>query len=402
MNLATAPRRGKVFPVEITAKFFEYDGREYHCSFARDITERKRAAEALRESEERYRELFEHINCGVAVYEVIGNGEDFVFKDFNRAGEKIDHDRRERLIGKSIFEVRPGVEQFGLIETFRQVWRTGEPAHHPVTLYQDGRLDGWYENFIYRLGSGEIVAVFENVTERKLAEEQLHASREQLRALTARLQAVREEERTSVAREIHEVLAQELTRLKIDIVWLQHRLANPGMAAASEALATRVYEMAAITDAAIQSIQKIATALRPAVLDGLGLCGAVEWLARDFRAYSGIECHADVPEAELPVERGVATVAFRILQESLTNVRRHAKATRVDILLRRDADRLDLRIEDDGCGIRPEILNSPTSIGLAGMREQAQFLGGQFEIRRRPGSGTTVEAQFPLSKNEKS
>ncbi|MCX6564129.1 MAG: PAS domain-containing protein, partial [Candidatus Aminicenantes bacterium] len=143
----------------------------------------KRAEKALRESEARYRELFENIKSGVAVYTVIGNGQDFIFKDFNRAAEKIDHDQRERLIGKSIFEGRPGVEQFGLIEVLRQVWQTGEPASHPVKLYQDEKLSGWYENYVYKLPSGEIVAVFEDVTERKRTEEALRKSEEKYRGL---------------------------------------------------------------------------------------------------------------------------------------------------------------------------------------------------------------------------
>jgi PAS domain S-box-containing protein len=134
---------------------------------------KKRTEETLRESEVRYRELFENINSGVAVYTVIGNGQDFIIKDFNRAAEKIDHDRRERLIGKSIFEVRPGIEQFGLIEVFRRVWRTGKPANHPVALYQDKKLRGWYENHVYKLPSGELVAVFEDVTERMRAENKI-------------------------------------------------------------------------------------------------------------------------------------------------------------------------------------------------------------------------------------
>ncbi len=137
----------------------------------------------MSESEARYRTLFDGINNGVAVYEVIDNGKDFIFKDFNRAGEKIDHDQRERLIGKSIFEVRPGVEQFGLIDVFRKVWRTGEPAYHPVTLYQDERLTGWYENYVYKLPSGEIVAIFEDITERKKIEESLLERQEMFREL---------------------------------------------------------------------------------------------------------------------------------------------------------------------------------------------------------------------------
>ncbi|MCJ7679181.1 MAG: PAS domain S-box protein, partial [Candidatus Aminicenantes bacterium] len=148
-----------------------------------DITERKRMEAALQENITRYRALFENINNGVAVYEVRGDGEDFIFKDFNRAGEKIDNDHRERLIGRSIFDVRPGVKQFGLIEVFRKVWQTGEPAYHPVMLYQDDRLTGWYENYIYKLPSGEIVTIFENITERKKADEALRRSEERFRGI---------------------------------------------------------------------------------------------------------------------------------------------------------------------------------------------------------------------------
>ena len=143
-------------------------------------------------------------------------------------------------------------------------------------------------------------------------------------------------------------------------------------------------------------MQTIAAELRPAVLDSLGLCAAVEWQSRDFQARTGIACRADVSDAELPVDRRCATAAFRILQESLTNVLRHARARRVDVALRQEGDRLALRIQDDGCGLPPEALESPMSIGLAGMRERALLLGGQFELRSRPGAGTTVEVRLPL------
>ncbi len=150
------------------------------ASLVHDITDRKRSEEALLESEIRYQELFENINCGVAVYEVKDDAQDFIFKNFNRAGEEIDNDRRERLIGKSIFEVRSGAEQFGLIDVFRRVWHTGESAHHPVTLYEDEQMTGWYDNYIYKLPSGDIVAVFENVTERKRIEADLKKSEKEL------------------------------------------------------------------------------------------------------------------------------------------------------------------------------------------------------------------------------
>ena len=229
------------------------------------------------------------------------------------------------------------------------------------------------------------------------AEEELHTSREQLRALATRLLVVREEERTRIAREIHDLLAQDLTRLKIDLVWLQGQLIKTGTVTPSSGLNARVAEMGKMADAAIHSVQRIATELRPAVLDSLGLCAAVEWQARDFQDHTGISCHASVPEGELPIDRHCATAAFRVVQESLTNVQRHAKATRVDILLREEAGRLLLRVQDNGCGIESAALKSPMSIGLTGMRERALLLGGQLHIQGSPKTGTTVELRLPLS-----
>ena len=147
-----------------------------------NITERKESENALLEAKVRYRELFENINSGVAVYEVIDNGRDFIVKDFNRAGEQIDHDDRRRLIGQSIFDVRPGIEKFGLIDAFRRVWKTGVAEHYPAAIYEDGRLKTWYQNYVYKLPPDEIVAVFEDITEQKTAAEKIQISEERLRA----------------------------------------------------------------------------------------------------------------------------------------------------------------------------------------------------------------------------
>jgi len=141
------------------------------------------AHEKTKVNEERYRELYNNINAGVAVYEAVAGGRDFIFRDFNRAGEKIDNCRREDLIGRKLTEMRPDVEQFGLLDVLRKVWQTGVPQHLPITFYDDNRIQGWYENFVYRLSTGEVVAVFENITDRKRSEEDLNIALAKYRTL---------------------------------------------------------------------------------------------------------------------------------------------------------------------------------------------------------------------------
>ena len=152
-------------------------------------SERKQAEEKLQESEERYKALFMNMGSGVAIYEVKGDGEDFIFTDFNKAAEKIDNQKKEELIGRSIFEARPQVEEFGLIDVFREVWKTGKPNHFPITLYQDEKLKSWYENFIYKLPSGEIVSISTDETDRNRAEKTLKYSQLQLEAILNNLDA---------------------------------------------------------------------------------------------------------------------------------------------------------------------------------------------------------------------
>jgi len=145
-----------------------------------EVAERRRAEEVLVKSEDKFRQLFDHMSSGVAVYEAVDSGRDFVFVDFNHAGERMDDIERKDLIGKSILDVFPGMKDFGLLDVFEKVWRTGEPEHYPVSLYEDERIAGWRENYVYKLPSGEIVAVYDDVTKRKKAEEQLRRTRTEL------------------------------------------------------------------------------------------------------------------------------------------------------------------------------------------------------------------------------
>jgi PAS domain S-box-containing protein len=160
---------------------------EANAGLQQEIAERKSAEESLREGEERFRMMFENMNDAVAVYESVDGGKDFIFKDFNQAGETVNGVEREDLIGKSVLDVFPGVVEFGLFDVFRRVWQTGEPEHHPISFYKDEKISGWRENYIYKLPSGEIVTIYDDVTEQKQMEESLAESEEKHRTLVETL-----------------------------------------------------------------------------------------------------------------------------------------------------------------------------------------------------------------------
>jgi PAS domain S-box-containing protein len=169
--------------IDIYGKQIYYQGKESILATLMDVTESEIGVQKVKESEEKYRELFNNMSGGVAVYEAINSGKDFIFKDFNLAGEKIDNVRREDLIGKNVSEVFPGVKKFGLLDIFQKVWRTGISEHHPIKLYKDNRIEGWRENYVYKLPTGEIVAVYNDVTESKKSRQKLEDSEEKYRMI---------------------------------------------------------------------------------------------------------------------------------------------------------------------------------------------------------------------------
>jgi PAS domain S-box-containing protein len=222
-----------------------------------------------------------------------------------------------------------------------------------------------------------------------------HELDNQLRALSARIEAAREEERTGIAREIHDQLGQALTVLKMDLAWISRRTLSPG-GLAPEALLGKVKELSAMTDEIIGQVRRISAELRPGVLDDLGLAAALSWQAKEFEQRTGIagKVHDGVDDGK--VRPDVATAVFRIVQEALTNVARHSKAHRVDVLLEERDGVLVLEVCDDGEGIRPEDIRDPRSLGLVGMRERARRLGGSASFAQRGGRGTALTFRLPL------
>ena len=244
-------------------------------------------------------------------------------------------------------------------------------------------------------GDALFTAIIRDVSESKVAQQQLQRSRDDLRALANRLQTGREEQRAHLAREIHDVLAQELTRLKIDLSWMKRRLGGPVDEPLRENLLVRAGQAMALIDSSITTVQRIATELRPVVLDSLGLFAAIEWQVEDFGQRSGLKCSTSVVQDDVPPNRDISIVLFRILQESLTNIARHAHATEVQVKLEMQHDTWVITVHDNGVGITEEQIAAHRSLGLLGMGERALAIGGSVHFAGSPSEGTTITARVP-------
>jgi PAS domain S-box-containing protein len=220
---------------------------------------------------------------------------------------------------------------------------------------------------------------------------------EQLRELSAHVEVALEEERTSIAREIHDDLGQSLTALKMDIAWIVRRTAAGSPPLAQGALLERLAAMSALTDGVIQRVRRISEELRPGVLDDLGLVAAIEWQAGQFEASTGTPCVVTTNITDLPIGRRLSTAVFRIFQEALTNVTRHARAEHVEVRVEVHDGKLSLAIRDDGVGITPEAAQSPRSLGLLGIRERAHRFRGSVFVGRSSPRGTLVALEVPLT-----
>jgi len=216
------------------------------------------------------------------------------------------------------------------------------------------------------------------------------ATSEQLRALTARLQSVREEEATRIARQIHDELGQKLTAVKLELMALFGDLP-----ADEEPTRQRRRSIVKLLDESIQSIRRIAAELRPGILDDLGFAAAVEWVAEEFEARTGTTVHVTLPPIDIAMDRPRVTALFRILQDTLTNVARHANASYVSVRLAAGDGMVMLEVHDNGRGITVEELSASTSLGILGMQERALLLGGELVISGAPGKGTNVRVRIP-------
>lgn len=241
-------------------------------------------------------------------------------------------------------------------------------------------------------GQGYLIGMGIDISERKMAEEEIKQSQMELRRLSAHLQTVREEERAAISREIHDQLGQQLTGLKMDISWIAKKVT-----AENEDLQNRIKEMIGLIDETVVTVRRISSNLRPGILDDLGLIAALEWQSSEFEKRTSISCKLAYSDGEIYLERDMATAIFRVYQETLTNVMRHAHATEVNTRLEKTSHEIILSITDNGKGFDANDTKNKKTLGLIGMKERALMFNGEMNIESTPGKGTTVTLKIPIT-----
>ncbi|MCG8605657.1 PAS domain S-box protein [bacterium] len=353
-----------------------------------DITERKAAEKKLK----RWARFFKYAHWGIATSE-----DRKTLHMINPAFAKMHGYCIEELEGKPIAQVFAPEVRTEVLKQIRTAYKKGHHIFETKHLRKDGTVFP-VEIDITAINGKDgkprfHVANVHDITQRKLAEEEVARSREALQNLTTHLQSVREKERKHIAREIHDEFGQVLTILHIDLAWISARLTED-----QQHLMNKIKLMGKLVDSTIDRVRQIARDLRPGLLDDLGLVAAIDWQAQEFQKKTDIKCDLDLPDQEFDLSQTMATNLFRILQEALTNVVRHAQATKVHIKLTKEKDDLVLEIKDNGCGIRKEQSLDSNSIGIIGMRERVNVIKGSFRIDGAPKKGTRMSVSVPLKR----
>ena len=320
---------------------------------------------------------------------------------FNHAAETMFGWPSDEVIGAPLARFIPAryrdahavqVERFGDARTAPR--RMGGSLRIVTGLRRNGEefpIDASISSQIEESGKRFYTVILRDITARLAAEEALRRSKDELQTLGAAAHMTREQEKSRIARELHDELGQLLTMLQMDVAWCKQTLPY-----GNEAFEARLDRMEKLLKSTIAATRRIAADLRPLMLDDLGLVPSLEWLVENFSQRTGIACALSIGERDLELPTAHASAIFRIVQESRTNIAKHAQATHADIALERDGDELVVRVEDDGVGFSPAAPRKPSSFGLFGLRERASLLGGDAAITSAPGAGTTVEVRLPI------
>jgi len=355
------------------------------------VSARRRAEEAAKLASAELYQIFETAADGMRVID----------KEFNvlRANETfltLSGMSREETIGKKCYEGFQGpvcntdgcpltqiLNGEGRIESdSEKICKDGSIVPCIVTATQ------------FRSPSGELIGIvedFKDISDRRRSEQELMESHERLRDLATNLQVVREEERGRIAREIHDELGQALTALKMDVHWLSHRFPTE-----EQSINKKMSAMSTLINNTVRAVKRISSELRPILLDDFSLSAAIEWHAEEFSKRTGIQCQIVSDPEEIVLEQASSIAIFRIFQETLTNVARHADASEVKVILKKNTTNFEMVIHDNGKGITKQEICEPRSFGLTGMRERVHYLGGEINIHGYETHGTTVKISLPI------
>jgi len=359
-----------------------------------DIDERKRAEKSLLETYQTLAALIQASPLAICISDLQG-----CVKMWNPAAEILSGWKEEEVIGRLNPSIPPGRKEEAMARR-EHLLKGNKITGLEFTLQ---KKDGFPVDVLISsapLYDAEkkimaVMSIVADITEQKRSKAELDRSRGQLRDLTVYIQSAIEEERKRIAREIHDELGKGVMGLKLDLSWMRKRMAGE-----RGGVAQRVDTALRDIDEIIRTVQRISTDVRPAMLDDLGIGAAIEWQAGEFTRRTGIPCKVSLDPEEIVLDKNRSTALFRIFQESLTNISRHAGATSITVGLVMREGRMHLEIEDNGRGITGKEISAPRSFGLIGMRERVLPLGGEVEIRGVPGRGTTITVRLPLLEGE--
>lgn len=388
-------KQGKTRWIMETVTPIIFRGKRAVLGNSMDITEQKEAKESLQELDALKASILD------AIPQAVVGLQNRQINFANTAVEEVFGWQPEDLIGKSVTVFYRDEKEAE--EVARCFYTTLEHQRTFAAEFQCRRKDG--RDILCRMRSSRIgetlkerriVITYEDITEQRRAEQELADSREQLRNLSAHLQSVRELESTRIAREIHDELGQSLTAIQMDLAWLGTRVSTD-----DSILTEKVKRMRHLVDTSIDSVHRISTELRPILLDDLGLIAAMEWQIQQFQSRTGVRCEARLDCEDSAVEKDLATTVFRIFQETLTNITRHANATSMKVRLSQKGGQLLLCVSDNGKGIMPEQVNDPQSFGIMGIRERVNLWGGSVSITGKPHKGTAIKVRIPMHRGER-
>lgn len=389
-------RDGVTFPVEVIDRIADIAGQRLRLLLIREVTMRHKAMEDLRLSEERFARVFRKSPMAKFIVH-LGNNR---VSDVNEAFAILTGIRHEEIAQCDVqtlsFWNPPGeltrllqeIRNSDSIQECHEQWRGRDGGLRDVLVSVEKLSfgDGDYALFLAR-----------DITMQRKTEEQLRLSYQRLRALAERDESIREQERIRISREVHDVLGQLLTGLKMDLAWLDRHLGGVADESLRQTMKEKNATTESLVDAIIEAVRKISTELRPSLLDNLGLVPAIRFECRQFQSRTGIPCEVVTPPIDTALlKTEQATGVFRVFQEILTNVVRHAKASRVEVSFTLCDGAFALEVSDNGRGISEDELNRPTSLGLLGMSERAVQMGGAIRIHGTPGKGTTVTLTIPV------